>query len=61
MITDVAMPGFSGFVLAERLVAITQETKVLYASGFTADTIVQLRVRGQDYAFLETLSREMIC
>lgn len=53
MITDVVMPGFSGSVLAERLARIRPETKVLYASGYNDDSIVQLRVRGRDYAFLE--------
>jgi two-component system, cell cycle sensor histidine kinase and response regulator CckA len=53
MITDVVMPGFSGSVLAEKLAAIRPETKVLYASGYNDDSIIQLRVRGQDYAFLE--------
>jgi two-component system, cell cycle sensor histidine kinase and response regulator CckA len=53
MITDVVMPGFSGSVLAERLVAVRPETKVLYTSGYADDAAVQLRVPGQDYAFLE--------
>jgi two-component system cell cycle sensor histidine kinase/response regulator CckA len=52
MITHVVMPGFSGSVLAERLAAVRPETKVLYTSGY-ADAGVQLRVPGQDYAFLE--------
>ncbi len=53
MIADVVMPGFSGFVLAERLAAIRPETKVLYTSGYADDEVVQLRVAGQEYAFLE--------
>ena len=53
MITDVVMPGFSGSVLAERLAAVRPETKVLYTSGYADDAGVQLRVPGQDYAFLE--------
>jgi two-component system, cell cycle sensor histidine kinase and response regulator CckA len=53
MITDVVMPGFSGSVLAERLAAVRPETKVLYTSGYIDDAMVQLRVPGQDYAFLE--------
>jgi PAS domain S-box-containing protein len=53
MITDLFMPGFSGSVLAERLAPFRPETKVLYASGYNDDSIVQLGVRGQDYAFLE--------
>jgi CheY-like chemotaxis protein len=53
VITDVVMPGFSGSVLAERLAAVRPETKVLYTSGYADDAGVQLRVPGQDYAFLE--------
>ena len=53
MITDVVMPGFSGSVLAERLAAVRPETKVLYTSGYADDAIVQQRVPGQDYEFLE--------
>jgi two-component system cell cycle sensor histidine kinase/response regulator CckA len=53
MITDVVMPGFGGPILAQRLAAVRQETKVLYTSGYAADEIVQVRVPGQDYAFLE--------
>jgi two-component system, cell cycle sensor histidine kinase and response regulator CckA len=53
MITDVVMPGFSGPVLAERLAAARQETKVLYTSGYADDEIVHLRVPGQEYSFLE--------
>jgi nitrogen-specific signal transduction histidine kinase/ActR/RegA family two-component response regulator len=53
MITDVVLPGFSGSVLAERVTAVRPGTKVLYASGYNDDSIVPLRVPGQDYAFLE--------
>jgi DNA-binding NtrC family response regulator len=53
MITDLFMPGFSGSVLARKLAPFRPETKVLYASGYDGDSMVQLGVRGQDYAFLE--------
>jgi PAS domain S-box-containing protein len=53
MITDVVLPGFSGSVLAERVAEVRPETKVLYVSGYNDDSIVPLRVLGQDYAFLE--------
>ncbi len=53
MITDLFMPGFSGSVLAGKLAAVRPETKVLYASGYSDDSIVQLGVRGRDYGFLE--------
>jgi CheY-like chemotaxis protein len=53
MITDVVMPGFSGFDLAERLAAFRPETRVLYASGYSDDSNSHLHERGQTYAFLE--------
>jgi two-component system, cell cycle sensor histidine kinase and response regulator CckA len=53
MITDVVMPGLSGFLLAEKLARFRPETKVLYASGFNDHSSVQLPARGQQYAFLE--------
>jgi two-component system cell cycle sensor histidine kinase/response regulator CckA len=53
MVTDLVMPGFSGSVLAERVAMIRPATKVLYTSGYNDNSIEQLRVRGQDYSFLE--------
>ena len=53
MITDVIMPGFSGTVLAERVAKIRPETKVLYASGFSDNSLIPLQVLGQEHAFLE--------
>jgi hypothetical protein len=32
---------------------VRPETKVLHTSGYADEAIVQLRVQGQDYAFLE--------
>jgi two-component system, cell cycle sensor histidine kinase and response regulator CckA len=53
MITDMVMPGFSGSVLAERLELRRKETKVLYMSGYAEDAMVNRRVQGRDYAFIE--------
>jgi CheY-like chemotaxis protein len=40
ILTDVVMPGMSGHELAKRLKSLHPETKVLYMSGYTDDTIV---------------------
>jgi two-component system, cell cycle sensor histidine kinase and response regulator CckA len=53
MITDVMMPGFSGPVLAERLVATRPETRVLYSSGYADDAVFKHGILGADCAFLE--------
>jgi PAS domain S-box-containing protein len=52
MITDLALPGFSGSVLAEKLAVARPQTKVLYASGCDASVALPPRVLGQDYAFI---------
>jgi YesN/AraC family two-component response regulator len=37
LLTDVVMPGMSGFALASRVAELHGETKVLYISGFADD------------------------
>jgi two-component system, cell cycle sensor histidine kinase and response regulator CckA len=59
MITDVVMPGFSGFALADKLARFRSETKVLYASGYSQNVTVPPPLAGQLHAFLEKpFSRE---
>ena len=53
LITDVVMPGLSGPLLAEKLVAARPGTKVLYTSGYGDDTLRQYGALEPDHAFLE--------
>jgi CheY-like chemotaxis protein len=53
MVTDVVMPGMSGRSLAESLVPLRSEMKVLYVSGYTDDAIVQQGAGEESFAFLQ--------
>ena len=53
LLTDVVLPQFNGGVLAEQLVALRPDLKVLFISGYTDNAIVQQGWLRDDVAFLQ--------
>jgi PAS domain S-box-containing protein len=53
MVTDVVMPGMSGFELAERLRSPRPFMKVLYMSGYTDSSLVRYGMDSDRVAFLQ--------
>jgi nitrogen-specific signal transduction histidine kinase/ActR/RegA family two-component response regulator len=52
LFTDVVLPGMNGREVAERLNLIHPESAVLFASGYTEDTILRTGVMSDQFAFI---------
>jgi two-component system cell cycle sensor histidine kinase/response regulator CckA len=53
LVSDVVMPHLGGVALAERLLAVKPQLKVLFLSGYTNDALNRHGVLDTDYAFLQ--------
>jgi PAS domain S-box-containing protein len=53
LLTDVVMPSMNGRVLAERLLALSPKTRVLFMSGYSDDAILRAGVQAAETAFLQ--------
>jgi CheY-like chemotaxis protein len=53
LLTDVVMPRLNGRELSEQLVAKNPETRVLFSSGYPADTVIRAGIAEARVAFIQ--------
>ena len=53
LLTDVVMPGMHGRALADALLTTRPETRVLFASGYTDDTVLLRGIRVDELSFIQ--------
>jgi len=53
LISDVVLPHLGGRSLAERLLTLRPQLKILFLSGYTNEAIVRYGVLDSDFAFLQ--------